>query len=414
MPEQVVKRGETIKLGRVEGDLQVGRKATIKAESGGKVVVAGDVVFEGGATIDCSLECNAIETRAVPHTGGTVVVHGDLTVRESVDVADSLEVSGKATADGFDVGGHLQAEAVISKRVRVGGHVRISDIVESESVDVAGHLSVMGKVKIVDLHVGGHARVGGGAITGSTQIRGHFEANSNLEYGELQTFGHVSLPANSRGNRLSVLGRVEFEGDAYCKVMDVKGIVEVKGDLSTDELDVPGKMHVKGSLKVLNGLNILGLLEVGQRIDCQKLVVEGRLSAGSAFVVGEADVSGELKTSRGVKSSTITVRRGARVTGPLVAERVEVGEKPGFGQWPSPWSEVRQRIGQMTNVEDVYGRRVTIGAYSQAKHVFGDEVQIESGSVAEQVTYTKDLSLPSKFYIHEPPKKVPKLPDPPL
>ncbi len=72
MTDQVVKRGETVKLGRVEGDLHVGRKATIKADSGGKVVVTGDIVFDGGATVDCSLECNAVDVRAAPHTGGTI------------------------------------------------------------------------------------------------------------------------------------------------------------------------------------------------------------------------------------------------------------------------------------------------------------------------------------------------------
>jgi len=102
------------------------------------------------------------------------------------------------------------------------------------------------------------------------------------------------------------------------------------------------------------------------------------------------------------------------VTGPLVGEQVEVGEKPGFGQWPSVWSEVRQRVGQMTEVEDVYGRSVRIGPYSQAKRVFAEEVQMENGSIAEQVTYTKDLRLTQKYYVHQTPQRTAKLPDPPL
>jgi len=207
---------------------------------------------------------------------------------------------------------------------------------------------------------------------------------------------------------------VKFDGDASCKVIEVKGAAEAKGDLSTDEIDVLGMLRVSGSLKVSRELKVVGIADVHERVECQRLAVEGRLSAEKVLVVEEADVSGELRTVGGTKSSTITIRRGARVTGPLVGDQIEVGEKPGFGQWPSAWSEVRQRIGQMTNVEDVYGRSVIIGSYSQARRVFGEEVQMENGSIAAQVTYTTDLRLTPNHYIHQPPQKTTKLPDPPL
>jgi cytoskeletal protein CcmA (bactofilin family) len=409
-----VPRGGSAKLGRVEGDLHVGRKATVRAESGGKLVVTGAVIFDGGAKVDCSLECSAIEVKAAPHTGGTIAVHGDLGVLGTVDVADSLEVTGKASAEGFDVGGHLKAGSVLSKRVRVGGHLKVTGPLESESVDVAGHLSALGKVKVVDLHVGGHAQVGGGTISGSIQVRGHLEVGSSFEFGELQTYGRVNLPANSKGSRLSVLGRVTFGGDASCKVIEVKGAADAKGNLSAEEVDVLGVLRVSGSLKVSDHLKVTGIADVRERAECRKLTVEGKLSADMALAVDEADVSGELRTVRGIRSKAVTIRRGARVTGPIIGDRVEVGENPSFGQWPSAWSEVRQRIGQMTNVEDVHGRTVRIGPYSQAKRVFAEEVQMENGSTADQVTYTKDLILDTKYHINQTPQKTTKLPEPPL
>ncbi len=344
---------------------------------------------------------------------GRSKIGGNLTVHQTVDVADSLEVVGTSSAEDIDVGGHFGTASVVAKRVRVGGHLRVKESLEADIVDVAGHLSALGKVKVVDLYVGGHAEVGGGAISGSIQVRGHIEAISSLEYGQLQTFGHVSLPANSRGDRLSVLGRVELGRGSSCRVIEVKGVAEAKGDLSCDEVDVSGKLRVSGSLKVTKELKVLGLSEVEGRVDCQKLTLEGRLNADKVFAV-EADISGELSTSGGMRASTITVRRGAKVTGLLVGDSVEVGEKPGFGQWPSVWSDVRQRIGQMTNVEDVYGRTVTVGSYSQAKRVFAEEVRMEAGSVANQVTYTKDLKLAPRNYLHQPPQKTAKLPDPPI
>jgi cytoskeletal protein CcmA (bactofilin family) len=414
MTDRTVKRGETARLGVVDGDLKVGRKATIMAEADGKVVVKGDVIFDGGATIDCSLECNSIEAKAAPHTGGTVKVNGDLSALKGVDVADSLEVSRTATAEGFDVGGHMAADSVFTKRVRVGGHFNVKGTLDSDSVDVAGHLSAPGRVKAVDLHVGGHAEVGGGTISGRIQVRGHMEVASRLEYGELQTYGHLSLAGGSKGERLSALGRVRFAGDSSCRILEVKGAAEAKGDLSAEEVDLLGMMRVTGNLKVSKGFKVLGIADVRGRVDCQRLDVEGRLNADRVVTVDEADVSGELRTAGGMRASSIAVRRGGRVAGPLVGGQIEIGEKPGFGQWPSVWSEVRGRIGQMTEVEDVYGRSVRIAAYSRAKRVFAEEVQMEGGSIAHQVTYTKDLSLTSSAYMHLPPQKTERLPDPPL
>ena len=413
MPERTVKRDETVRLGRVEGDLKVGHNATIGAESDGRLVVTGTVVFDGGATVDCSLECGSIEVRATRHTGGTIKVNGDLLVTAMADVADSLEVSGIASAQEFDVGGHLKANSVNAKRMRVGGHLKVKDSLESESVDVAGHLTALGKVKIVDLHVGGHAKIGGGTISGSIQVRGHFETKTSLSYGEFQSFGHVTLPAGSKGDRLSVFGRVDFGGDASCKVMEVKGVAEVNGNFSADQVDVLGKLRVTKSLKVSSDLKVAGVADVEDRVDCGKLMVEGKLNAESALAAVEADLSGEVKTVRGVRSKVIVVRRCAKVTGPLVGDRVEVGEKPAFGQWPSVWAGKWTRMGQMTSVEDVYGSSVKIGPYSAAKRVFADSVEMENSSIAEEVTYTREIKLTPKNYIHKAPLKVGKLPDAP-
>ena len=108
----------------------------------------------------------------------------------------------------------------------------------------------------------------------------------------------------------------------------MKGVAEAKGDCTAEEVEVSGELRVSGSLKVSKELRVLGVADIGGRVDCQKLTAEGRLSADRAFAVEEADLSGELKTTNGLKSSTITVRKYARVAGPLVGEHIEVGEQP--------------------------------------------------------------------------------------
>ncbi len=412
MTDYAVGRGEVAKLGRVEGDLKIGRDATIKAESGGKVVVTGDAHFEGGATIDCSFECKAVDVKAAPHTGGTIKVHGDLTVHQAADVADSLKVTGTATADGFDVGGHLTAGSVVSKRVRVGGHAAIKGPLESETVDVGGHLSVSGDVKIVNLIVGGHAEIGGGTISGGIKVRGHFAAKTSLDYGELQTYGHVDLPVNSKGDRLSVLGRVEFEGNAFCRVIEVKGVAEVAGNCSAESVEVGGKLSVSGSLSVFKDLKIFGVTEVEGQVKCESVVVGGRLKADSVLVDGEADIDGEVESARGLKAKSILVRRGSKVVGPLVGEQVEIGKTA--GAWRFPLGGRLASSGRNTSVEDVHGGAIKLGSSSRAKLVFAESLEMDDGSHADQVTYTKTLKLRMNNLVNKSPMKTPELPEPPL
>src|SRR5439155_19857956 len=141
-------------------------------------------------------------------------------------------------------------------------------------------------------------------------------------------------PAKSKGERLSVLGRVRFDGDTFCKVIEVKGVAEVVGDCGSDEVEVSGKLRVSGSLKISKEFRVLGVADVEKQVECQKLIVEGKLNADRVLAVGEADLSGELVTVHGLKSGSITVRRGARAGGPLVGRQVEIGETPSVGQWP--------------------------------------------------------------------------------
>lgn len=414
MQVHTVRRSQRVKLRRVEGDLHVGKNAVVEADTGRRLIVTGGVIFDGGATIDASLECDSVQVRAAQHTGGTVVITGDLKVSREADVADSLEVKGTAAADGFDVGGHITAGSLIARRVRTGGHLKVRGSLESESVDVAGHMSVLGRIEIVNLHVGGHAEITAGSITGTAEVRGHFKSSLSLEYGEIHGYGHVNLPAKSRGKKVSVLGRVTFGRDSFCGSIEVRGTAETEGDCAADEVQVLGKFNVSGSLKVQKELKVTGSAEASGDVRCGRLSVEGRLAAMKIFATEEADLSGDLKTVAGLRSKAIAVRRGARVKGPLAGEHVDVGEKPDFGFWPSMWSGPWPKVGQMTLVEDMYASTVRVGPYSRAKRIFAESVEMGNGSIADEVKYTTDLKLDPKCYIHHPPQKVAKLPEPPL
>ena len=410
MPDFQVQPGETVLLDRVEGELTVGKRARIKARNGKIVVVTGGAYFDGSAKIYCSFECESMRARGRGYGfGANIVVSGDLTVHGGIDVDASLKVDETLNADDVDVGGHLKCKSVVSRDVRVGGHMVTSGSLEAKSVAVGGHLAVPGSVKLSNLHVGGHAKVGGGVISGDIRIRGHFTVGSKLEFGDLKTFGHVRLPPKSKGEKLLAFGGTEFLGDAFCRITQVKGTVKVAGDYAAESIEIDGKLEVMGSLNVAKGLEVYGTAKVKRRVECGTIVVTGKLIADSAHVKGQADLEGEVKVARALKGGSIRVRKGSKVAGPLVGEEIEIGRTT--SSHGLRWGGNMIRIGRMTDVQDIHGGVVRIGSYSRAKRVLAEVIEMDEGSIADQVVYTKDIKLPANYHLNKPPRKVSALPE---
>jgi cytoskeletal protein CcmA (bactofilin family) len=408
MPDLNIKPGETATLDRVEGELRVGSRARIRAANGRSVVVSRGVYFEGSVEVDCDFSCESMKLEGRGYgSGGNIIVTGNLTVQGAADIDASLEVGGDLKAERTEVGGHLKAKNVSSRLVRVGGHMVAKGTLEAEGVDVGGHLTVTEGVKLGSLRVGGHVKIGGGVISGKIQVRGHLETTSKLEFGELELFGHVRLPAGSKGNVLIAFGRAEFLGDAYCRAMQARGTVKVAGDYSGESAEVSGKLEVLGSLNATKKLEIGGVAEVGQQVKCESISVFGRLEADSALVT-EAEIDGEVKISRYLKGRSILVGRGSTIAGSIVGEQVEIGKTQNS---LAHWAGELARIGRMTEVQDVYGIVVRIGPYSRARRIFAESVEMDNGSIADQVVYTKDLKLPSSCYLGKPPIKMTTLPE---
>jgi cytoskeletal protein CcmA (bactofilin family) len=417
MSDVVVKRNSTATLGTVDGDLRVGANATLVAEDGKKITVGGAAHFESAVTIQSSFECRSMKVEGSGFgPGREVKVRGDLSVHGDADVVAHLEVGGEVTAENLDVGGHLKSGSATAKRVRVGGHMKTNGKLEAETVDVGGHFTVTDSVRLGRLDVGGHATVGGGTISGGVKVMGHFESTKRLSYGELQVLGHIHLPSGSSGERISIHGNVKFAGDTSCKDMKITGVAKVAGNCSAENIEVLGKFDVSGSLDVSKMLRVFGTMDVKQQLRCEALSLGGKLAAKQVIVDGTAELAGDLTTANGLKARSVVVGGGSRVTGPLVGEEVSVGKKVDLdvGPWGYLWSGKWLYAGRMTKVEDVYGKSVLIEPYSQARRVFAETVQMDEGSIADEVTYVSDLKIPSHYRLNRPAKKTAKLPDPPL
>jgi cytoskeletal protein CcmA (bactofilin family) len=409
LPDVQVRHGSTERLGRVEGRLDVGHGATIRAAEGNLVVVTGEARFGGNATVDCDLECESLTVQR----GGKLWVSGDLTVHARLDVSNAIEVKGTVRAEEVDVGGRVNARSVSCRRMRVGGTAEVTESLEADVVEVGGKIEARGTLSVKELRVGGKAEIGGGSVTGTINVGGKFESSSRLEFGDLQVFGVGRLAPGSRGRRISASGKLEAEGDLECDEIEIAGVASVDGDCRAVRADVKGRLQVSGSLTTSGALDVYGSTEVGGPFAGDSLRVSGRFIARRAVVTNDAEIYGEERTEEGLKARSVMVRSGTRCEGPIVAQSVVVGQS-GPGASGFFWGQrVRVQMGT-SSVEDVYASKVVIGAGSRAGRIYAETVDLGSGCDATEVTYTKDALVADHVKIARPVRKVEVLKDPPL
>ncbi len=414
MPDFEVARNSTAKLGRVDGELKVGRNAQIEAIDG-KVVVTEGAYFEGSAEVNCSLECNKLR---INH--GFVKVNGDLTVQDELDIVQSIEVDGETKARNIEVEGRIYSNSITANEIRANGAVKVEANLEvSKSLEVTGKLRVPDSFKLHDITITGNAKIGGGQISGTTQIRGKLEAASKVGFEELFITGKAELAAGCTAKKISTNGKLDVVGDMSCDEMEVRGKNEIEGNCTSKKILVSGELEVSGSLAVSDVLESYGTTEVEGNVTGTKLRAAGKFEASQAIFTSDADIAGRIETERGLKAKTITIGSGSRCEGPIVAETVEVGKSQlNVGSWQAHWvgQDVQARmIGRATKVDDIYATNVHLGAYSSASKIFAENVEVEKGCIIDQITYTGQLKMPEKHtYVNHPPEKVEKLPPSPI
>ena len=415
MSELRINRGRSTKLGRVEGDLRVGKNGRIEAIDGKCVTVTGSVHFEGAAELNCDFECDSL----IVGGGGVLKARGNLIVHKKLDIVHSIEADGFVKAEEIDVGGKIHAETIECKSLRSGGVVEVTESLTAESVNVGGKVIAPHNVKITNLDVGGQVNVGGGSILGNIRVGGKFESRSRLEFGDLQVFGHTTFVDSCKGRRISTFGKVSAAVDLECDEIDVQGITEIHGDCIGKRMEVNGKLGVHGTLTALESVEIYGTAEIQQGLRSPSLKIGGKFRAARAEVSGEADLAGAVETSQGLRGNIVLVRSGSRCNGPIVGNLVEIG-KSGLviANWNKKWAgqiAAIHMIGRMTRVEDIYGKEVHLGSSSRSGKVYADVVEVNAGAIADELLYTTELRGPvEKVYFQHPPRRVSELPVPPI
>ncbi len=408
-----VPRGGRAGLGRIEGELRVGRGARIAGLDGQPVVVAGGAYFEGDARVECNLECASLTVR-----DGTLRALGGVVVSGRIDVDHHLRADGSVQAKELDVGGSVRAKALSCEKIRAGGDIGVVDGLRAESVQASGKLMVPQLAEIGSLAMAGKTILGGGSISGRAEINGSFIAEGKIRFGDLVVNGHCTLPSGCTGTSISTFGRLHVAGDLECDSVRLMGKALVEGDLKAKVLHVDGKLDVSRSLFVSDAVEAHGSTDISGEFVGMTLVVEGGFRAGKASVGGEADLMGQIGTKSGLRAKRVIIRNGSTCSGPLVGELVEIGKSGNVvssfhKDWLGQVAAIRL-IGKMTQVEDLHGREVHLGSYSKARMISANKVFLEVGSIAGSVKYTDELKVGDRVYLVHPASKVETLSRPPL
>ena len=366
MTDNEVPAHGTAKLERVEGNLRVGKKARLESDSG-KIIVTGGVYFEGGADVNCSLECDKLR---VDHFG-VVRITGDLTVHSELDIVHSIEVSGAISAETIMGEGKIRSNSLAAKKIRANGVMEVkTSLVAEESIEVNGKLDAPGQVNLRDFTITGQANVGGGKILGRIDVRGKFEADSKIEFGDLHILGTTELPSGCEGRKVSTFGKLNVLGDFRCDQIEVQGTTNVRGNCDSVKAWVRGKLEVSGSLSATEMLETFGTTEVSQKFTGGNLRVGGKLLANQVILTEDADIAGRVEAKEGLKARKLIVRSGSRFDGTVVAETVEVGASyMNIGSWQSDWmgqSMSLRLIGKESKVQNIYATNVHLGAASKS------------------------------------------------
>lgn len=403
----VVEPGRAAEFDALEGDLVAGENSTIRSKSGGPIVVKGTAKFKGNCDIRSSFQA-----RNMQGEDGRIHVLGDLTVDESIDVREGevlvdgqvqakeidverrLTVKGNLRSERVDVGGSLEvARDSIVTKVDVGGTVSMNGNLKGTQLQVGGSADIRGTVELEKLDVGGSAKVGSGTIN-DISVGGFLESTGKLRFQAIDVGGAVRLASAEGEGMINVGGKVDVDGDIEFKEMNVGGMVTIRGNAKGKKVEVGGKLRVDKSAKIDDSLEVGGSVDVHDDLSGGEIEVGGSLQS-NVCIARSVRVGGKVETEKGTKADVFEIGKRGNVRGPIIATHV--------------------RIDDGAEVEDIYADEVQIRRHSSARNVFARLARFESGcEISGEVLYTERLDSDRDVQFHSEPKKVEKLPGPPI
>jgi len=198
-----------------------------------------------------------------------------------------------------------------------------------------------------------------------------------LKFGKIDVGGVVSLAGADTGGDIDVGGRFIVLGDISFKNLDVGGVADIRGTATGENINVGGILKVASNLKLSDDLDVGGSVDVKGTTEAKRVGGGGSLSGGS-LIVEMADLSGTVKTERGILARrNVVVSRRCYVRGWIKsAESVVVESK--------------------AEADSIYAPRILMKRHSKASNLYAQTLQLEDDvEILGEALYTESVRFES-------------------
>ncbi|NHJ85967.1 MAG: hypothetical protein FK734_10930 [Asgard group archaeon] len=354
-----VKKRSRMKLSKVDGDLRIGKGATIVAKEG-TIVVTGKIKNKGGFKCKGNLEALTLESEK-----GSVSISGYLKIQREIEVDKKLTVNGFLEAEEASAGLTVIAKkGARAEKISAGFRVYINNgEVESESISAGDsvHINAIGKIgkvkagrrinihKKCDINVlsaGAKVVINGGkfeAISAGMSIinkgvleaeklsagmniklfknskAGHLSAGfsvrskADLDFGKASAGFSVKIGGSGKGVTASAGFTVKSNGNLLMEEAISAGFSCIaKGDMNASRISAGRKIIAKTIKAIDIKVNRRGRL-FADKVEAEEIVLEERAKAKNLFVK-ELEMR-EKSCATNVFAERIIIEDGARLKG---------------------------------------------------------------------------------------------------
>ena len=273
MSEIRVEKGQVKKLGVVDGNLRIGKEATLIAEDG-TIVVNGSINSKGSFVCEGNLEARSLKVKS-----GSAEIYGNLTIEQIATVDKKLDVSGSFVCPEVSVGGTLIVESTTKigsasvggtakfagntsiESLRVGGTLKISEESDIGSVTVGGTARFEANAKVDSIDVGGVLKTQAG-VFGTVKVGGIFKAYDEVDIQIIDVGGTVKLSTRSKIQDIDVGGTFKANSDLEFGILDVGGSVKIEGNAEGEVVKVGGTILCNENLTCSGNITVGGTCSV--------------------------------------------------------------------------------------------------------------------------------------------------------
>jgi len=381
-----VKNRARMKLSEVDGDMKIGKGATIIAENK-TIVVHGKIKNKGGFKCKGNLEVLSIESRK-----GNVKIYGDLKAKREVESEKKLIITGSLEAEDVSAGSIVKVQKdVKADKISAGFQVELCGNAEVESISAGARIILTtGKV--------GKASAGMSVIT-----------KKDVDLKKVSAGMRIKLIGISKVGKASAGMSVISKNDAEIDVASAGMIVKLLGKTKVRKASAGMRVKAKNALEfgeLSAGMSVILKKDaIGEKASAgfriygaSNVTLSGSASAGFSIAAckkleAEKLSAGKKIKARFIKAKTISVAKRGRLVGTVQAESVVLNER--------------------ARAMNLYVSELEMLERSKARNVYADNITIEDyARLSGKVEYTGSINAEEKAKIRAKPKKVKELPSP--